>query len=440
MLAVALPESLLDGRLLVLPAPHSFASIAKRENESKQYSIDSHLDSDIAGVVFSIEQLLIKYKMYNKSNETPAVSGGLQQFIINKLKKRGQNEKSVTNRLKALYMREESVHFMADGDDLSVFDCLPVDLKLYIFSFLDTRSLCRACSVSREWNQLLWDDLLWRQRLETDKLSWSQVSHTSNPHVYSEVNSDLANKEIYLRCSPEVQANQREENSTFHQVSTVLKYLMPKKSPKVAMFGPGLESSTSGLVHKILYEDESVFSRVAMFPGQFDGFGAGMTLQLPNSGTFHLTVLYTASQRERENQALHNRLSRNRMLNQQRNQAQDENAAPSYELHPALQQLCHTLNAFILVVDASGTKEAVAAGNEELRTMVHERWASPHVPVLVMSCIPSVASPRIPAVNVVDALDLSSLNRPWMVMDCVVDTLQNVDKGVRWIVDMCQRK
>ena len=68
-------------------------------------------------------------------------------------------------------------------------------------------------------------------------------------------------------------AHQREENSAFHQVSTVLKYLIPKKAPKVAMFGPGLESSTSGIVRKMLYEDQSHFTRVAMFPGQFDGKG-----------------------------------------------------------------------------------------------------------------------------------------------------------------------
>lgn len=75
----------------------------------------------------------------------------------------------------------------------------------------------------------------------------------------------------YLRCSPEVLAQQREENSAFHQVSTMLKYLIPKKAPKMAMFGPGLESSTSGIVRKMLYEDQSHFTRVAMFPGQFDG-------------------------------------------------------------------------------------------------------------------------------------------------------------------------
>ena len=86
------------------------------------------------------------------------------------------------------------------------------------------------------------------------------------------------------------------------------------------------------------------------------GYGAGMTLQLPNSHTFHLTVLYSSSKQERENQPDRDRLARNRMLNQQRSSQGEE--AVSYELQPALQQLCHTLNGFIFVVDASGTKQS----------------------------------------------------------------------------------
>ena len=57
----------------------------------------------------------------------------------------------------------------------------------------------------------------------------------------------------------------------------------------------------------------------------------------------------------------------------------------------------------------------VACGNEELRMMVQERWASPHVPVLVMSLVPTETSQRIPAVQVAGLLQLSNLSRPWMV-------------------------
>jgi len=37
------------------------------------------------------------------------------------------------------------------------------------------------------------------------------------------------------------------------------------------MFGPGLESSTSGIVRKILHGHSDLFTVVNMFPGQFDG-------------------------------------------------------------------------------------------------------------------------------------------------------------------------
>ena len=66
---------------------------------------------------------------------------------------------------------------------------------------------------------------------------------------------------------------------------------------------------------------------------------------------------------------------------------------------------------------------AVSNGMTELRTMVQERWASPQVPVLILSCIPTATSLRLPAVDVVEALELSSFSRPWMVSSlCVLPT------------------
>lgn len=406
------------------------------------FSVDEkQLDSEILHVLASVKELMSKYRMYSKGKDSQVVSGGLQQYIINKLKRRGENEKSLTQRLKALYLRDESVQFSVgttDSGHVSMFDRMPVYIRLNIFSFLDARSLCKACRVNKTWNQLLWDNILWSHRLAVDKRLWTQVSHTSNPEVYTDVDSDLSQKEIYLRCSPEVLKNQREENTTFHQVSTVLKYLMPKRAPKAAMFGPGLESSTSGIVRKMLYEDNASFTRVAMFPGQFDGMGAGMTLKLPDGHHFHMSVLYSASKREREQNQRQDRMARNRLMHpQQGAQGSDE---VTYELQPALKQLCHTLSAFICVVDASGAKDMVSAGRDELLAMVQERWASPHVPVLVLSCIPTAASARLPAVEVVDALSLSSFTRPWMVLDCVVEDLAHVAEGIQWMIEMCQRK
>lgn len=77
-----------------------------------------------------------------------------------------------------------------------MFIFFQVDVKLHIFSYLDAQNLCRACSVSRDWSELLWDDLLWRRRLQLDRLTWSQVSHVTNPQVYTDAASELSYKEM----------------------------------------------------------------------------------------------------------------------------------------------------------------------------------------------------------------------------------------------------
>ena len=78
--------------------------------DDEQLSPDFHtLDCEIAGVLSSISRLLVKYNMYNKNAQNPPVSGGLQQFMINKLKRRGENEKSISQRLKALYNQHSAL-------------------------------------------------------------------------------------------------------------------------------------------------------------------------------------------------------------------------------------------------------------------------------------------------------------------------------------------
>ena len=63
----------------------------------------------------------------------------------------------------------------------------------------------------------------------------------------------------------------QEVSAALHQLSSMLRYFLPKKTPRIAMFGPGLESSTSGLVRKIIHEDNRLFEKLAMFPGKFGG-------------------------------------------------------------------------------------------------------------------------------------------------------------------------
>lgn len=60
--------------------------------------------------------------------------------------------------------------------------------------------------------------------------------------------------------------------------------------PKLIMFGPGLETTTSCLVTSLLWKSE--FEACGMIPGK-DGYGSGIKLKLFNHRAFNLTILYT---------------------------------------------------------------------------------------------------------------------------------------------------
>ncbi|CAL1543841.1 unnamed protein product [Lymnaea stagnalis] len=402
------------------------------------------IEEDISQFLDSIQLLLLKYSMYSRSTSSNSrvSSGGLQQFIIRKLQQKfGQSYGgSLTQRLKALYTKDESVMtcVIRDSDDNSFFQYLPVDLKLQIFSYLDARSLCLACCVNQEWSQLTCDNLLWKHLLQQDLTRWTQISHMTNPKMYQEVNSEWSQKEIYLKCSPEFQKSMRQSNSAFHQVSSMLKYFVPKKVPKVAMFGPGLEQSTSGIVRHMLYEDNTIFNRIAMFPGQFEGVGGGMTLKLPMGHSLHLSVLYSASKNERENRGAQERVEKNKMLQKHAGQVVAVGEEPQYELKTQIKHLCQVLDGFIFVVDASESSKSVESGRCELMAMVKERRTAPHVPLLVLSCIKEEGCQRMPAKDIVELLHLSTLSQPWLVIDCVADKLDSIVAGIVWLIDQSQ--
>lgn len=73
---------------------------------------------------------------------------------------------------------------------------------------------------------------------------------------------------------------------------------------------------------------------------------------------------------------------------------------------------------------------------DELMAVVNERWSAPHVPLLILSCTPTNQQQRIPCVNVVEALKLSSLNRPWQVLDEKI--IEHQDEALSlWLMTVC---
>lgn len=363
------------------------------------------------------------------------VSGGLQQFLIRNAMK-GVNSQEIC---------EQPIK--GRGSDHTTFHDLPEPVQLEIFSYLGAKDLCRVSRTCRYWHDLGLDDILWKRRLECDVKHWNTIGHSTNPEMYKECQSDWTFKEIYLRCSPEVNELVRDTNLHFHQLSAVLRSFWPKKTPKLAMFGPGLETSTRRIVRKILEDNSGMFKTTGMFPGQFEGVGSGFTMKMNDAVNFNLITLYTATKEERENRNQEERLRGNRLLAQAGDGDAEAEEAPEekYEVRQSVKDLCRTLDGFIFVVDSEiGDSNYnlvnVSSGIPELFAMVNDAWAPTNIPVVILSCVTEESKTRISCIDVVSQLKLHKLNRPWQVFDCVVDDMGGVPQGIEWLVKTSQRR
>lgn len=358
--------------------------------------------------------LIRKYKKYLGDMEAPNVcSGGLQQFLNKQTDKQKRDDS---------YVQKQSK-----------FECLPVDVRLHIFSYLTATDLCRVSHVCRSWYDITEDNLLWQGLLERDVGTWNVIGHNTNPEIYKEVGSDWTNKAIYLRCSPVVNKMMYEQNTMFHNISNMLRYFLPKKTPSFTMFGPGLETKTRFIARKIM-STPTLFEILQMVPGRFGGVGSGFKMKC-GSTQFILSLLYSATRKEREQENF-NRAQQNHLLKAQ----QDQDGSTEFELNPAVRDFCQTLDGFIYVVDASADAPAVESSLDELQAMVSERWSATYVPVLVVSLTTTASASRLPCCEVVRRLQLSQFNRPWQVRDCVADTLEGLAEGFSWLVEQSQRK
>ncbi|OWF40842.1 F-box only protein 4-like [Mizuhopecten yessoensis] len=369
------------------------------------------------GLIYTLKKLVWKYKKEMGEQQETFVSGGLQQYLI----KQELKQKSLINGQKGV------------NQDHSLFNKLPVDVKLHIFSYLGIQDLCRISGVCRDWYDVSQDNLLWQEKLTRNIQSWNMISHLTNPALYREVQSEWSNKEIFLRCSPEINKIIHEKNSMLTSISNMLRYFFPKKVSKIAMFGPGLESeNTSGLVRQMLTA-KTLLEQVGMVPGQFDGVGSGWLLKMADCTNFQLSVLYSASKSVRQ-QPGWDRIQGNNLLQVSKQDVGQEGV----ELKPAVKDFCRTVDAFIYVVDSTST--ATREGNDEFYTMVNERWSATHVPVLVLSCVKDSSATRIPSIKVVETLGMSNMNRPWQVRNCESENLTEVLEGIRWVVEQSHRR
>ncbi|XP_033738378.1 F-box only protein 4-like [Pecten maximus] len=388
-------------------------------NGDQRSDLTPSLKSDIyldEGLLYTLKILVKKYKKQMGERPETFVSGGLQQYLI----KQEMKQRSLIHGQKSV------------DQNASIFHKLPLNVKLHIFSYLGVRDLCRVSGVCRDWYDVSQDNILWQEKLARNIQSWNIISHLTNPAMYKEVQSEWTNREIFLRCSPEINRIMHERNSMLTSISNMLRYFLPKKVPKIAMFGPGLESENTSILVRQMLTARTLLEQVGMVPGQFDGVGSGWLLKMADCSNFQLSVLYSASKSIRQ-QPGWDRINGNNLL-----QVSIQDGEVGVELKPAVKDFCRTVDAFIYVIDS--TLSATGESNQEFYTMVNERWSATHVPVLVLSCIKNSNASRIPCIKVVEKLAMSNMNRPWQVRDCEAENLTEVLEGIRWVVEQSHRR
>lgn len=165
----------------------------------------------------------------------------------------------------------------------------------------------------------------------------------------------------------------------------------------------------------------------------FTKAGCSLGLKIPSGQVFQLAILYSASSKVRKTR-------RKRLENNSLVELVSKDGEQVVELKPAVRACCCAMDAFIYVVDSTKGNRFEQEDYDELMAVVNERWSAPHVPVLIMSCTPTNQQQRIPCVDVIKMLNLSSFNRPWQVQDVNVDTLTGVIPSIQWLIEQSQRR
>lgn len=320
------------------------------------------------------------------------------------------------------------------------FHELPINLQLKIFSYLDAKSVCTAAMTCHYWSMLSEDKVLWMNLMQCNMHKWSSMGYQSCPSTYLEARSDLTLKQIYLRCCPECRSLRRSRQSSFKSVVFYnlqnLSSFFRRKSPRVVMFGPGLECDARGLVRKLLHDHTSPFEIMGMFPGQFDGTGSGLCLKFENV-EFNLITLYASNMKEREANARLGRPRFSKLLVDVEDAEDDESQQSDTRLRHTVRELCKTIDAFIYVVDASADSQRVNLGDRELSAMLNENWTQSDAPLLVLSTVSTTSTPSLSCATVVELLQLRRFNRPWQVNSACVENLDGIHPGIKWLLTSC---
>ena len=394
---------------------------------------------------------------------------------------------------------------ITNADNINL-DTLPYDIQLNILNRLEFNDLNSLSQVNTKLNLISNDNEFWKNRLQRDIHKWNKISSKTYPaHLFhatisGEEEEEINFKDTYLRSSPDLLTQQEilkkletfqltsmastSENPTVYDnsnepsaqmannltLSTLLTpmtvisqlkdficqkwgenvNLLTKRfgvdqvvSPKLVMFGPGLETTTSCLVTNILWKAD--FKTCGMIPGK-DGYGSGIKLKLFNHKPFNLTILYTNVSQVRTTNTKHD-INENRLLVSKWNvDAQTQ----EYEVLPQVRDACLDAAGFIYVIDneylanldtdSSECRKIIDNYKLELNILMQE--TNNQLPLLILSCNAknlnkNTFNKSMSCAQIIDKLELYNLKREWQIINCDIFQYQmkDIEMGFEWILN-----
>lgn len=335
---------------------------------------------------------------------------------------------------------EDAGDSLEQGDSDSLLDTLPVDMQLYILTFLSPQDLCKLGMTNRYWHSMVQDRLLWKYFLLRDHPAWSSVDCHSLPDI-DVLNSCLCDSpdgkecnymSVYLRSCPKTRRSMRSRNPIYGAVTSFLQSLVMQGEPRFAMFGPGLEQLDDSLVTRMMTSPD-LLPVVSILQRQINGVGSGVTFQLNSEHKFNILTLYSTTRSERDRARVEQSATVNKMFVPEGMEQGDQRAA--YSLIPQVKEVCKVVNGFIYVANAESNKnhnreEEVA----QIQTMMDPLLGAQRRPLLVLACVTNPGDKRIPCIYLAHELCLNQLNRPWMVQNTEASTLHGLLDGIAWIL------
>ncbi|XP_053304071.1 F-box only protein 4 [Spea bombifrons] len=323
---------------------------------------------------------------------------------------------------------------------------LPVDMQLYILSFLSPQDLCVLGLTSRYWHLLVQDRVLWRYFLLRDLPSWPSVEWHNLPDM-DVLNSCFSESQegkphnymsIYLKCCPKNRKSQRPKHPIYGAVTSFLQSLVTHGEPRFAMFGPGIEQMDDSLVTRMMTSPDLV-PVMCILQKQIHGIGSGVTFQLDNQHKFNILTLYSTTRAERDRARVDQNAAVNKMFVSEDSDT-SRSSAP-YSLIPQVKEVCRVVHGFIYVANADSDREHNRQDEvAQIQVMTDPEYGPQKRPLLVLSCVTHPRDQRIPCVYMAHELCLNRLNRPWMVQNTEVSTLNGLSDGIEWILSEVGRK